>query len=267
MNGGIRHFIVAGSSRGLGAALVDELLKDESRSVVGVSRTPLSGIDRAAGWSATGRYRHIEADLAHKASSEAIASACSDAKQRPVCVIFNAACIKNDVMKDGSINFDDLMEANSVGVDGLVHVLKGCSGRLLANGGVFVGISSFSSLVPPVYEPRVAYPASKAYLDMALRCLRQAWKGRAGVMIVHLGHLGYERQAGAVSYAGAARKIIGVLQKRRVPRELNYPLGYGLVYKYVLMWVPDGLYFFLSEFFLKIAGKRVDENAKSLRSH
>lgn len=168
----------------------------------------------------------------------------------PLLVIHNAAAVKSDVRPDGTIDFDAAKEINAVGVAGLANVLRAVEACLLAQGGLFVGISSFAALAPPVREPRVAYAASKAYLDSALRSLRHVWRDRVQVVTVHLGHLG-EADTGIPSrwirpsYAMAADRIVRALTRERVPREINYPHLYTLVYKYLLPVVPDSLYFSL----------------------
>ena len=118
---------------------------------------------------------------------------------------------------------------------------------MLTYGGVLVAVSSFSAILPPVKEPRLAYPASKAYLDMAMRSLRVVWGKRASVMTVHLGHLGEGVDIPfsgflATSYNDAAAAIVRELKKERPGNVLGIPLVYDLVFRFINSFVPDRLY-------------------------
>jgi NAD(P)-dependent dehydrogenase (short-subunit alcohol dehydrogenase family) len=145
---------------------------------------------------------------------------------------------------------------NKVGVDGLLNCIEAFQEHLVKQGGLFVGISSFSALTPPVAEPRVAYPATKAYLDMTLRCLRNLWRGRCRVVTVHLGHLGDKSGAGlkrllSVDYKTAAKKIISEIRADKAPDEINYPFLYCVAYKRILSVIPDKAYFLISRLLSK----------------
>lgn len=244
--------LVIGVSRGLGAALTDGLLRLGSTRVVGVSRTPLGDIPGSAGWTRTGRYHHAALDIASADAPARLADAIAGLPAGPLLVIHNAAAVKSDVRPDGRVDFDAFDEVNAVGVTGLGHVLRAVEPSLLARGGIFAAISSYSALAPAVADPRIAYPATKAYLDMTCRALRHAWRGRARVVTVHLGRIGGAGDGLASrlfhpSYRAAAHRILSALTARRVPASVEYPLPYALVYRWILPHVPDALYFRLFE--------------------
>jgi NAD(P)-dependent dehydrogenase (short-subunit alcohol dehydrogenase family) len=259
--GHYKYCIVIGASRGLGAAIVEEFLKKESYQVIGVARTGIEKIKEKDRSVASGRYRHLELDITSPECTETLSSICSDLPQEPLCIIFNAALVEPDVNKDHSINYAILKEINRVGIDGLVNVLNAFEAHLLTYGGVLVGISSFSALLPPLYEPRVGYPASKAYLDMALRCLRAEWGKKVKVVNVHLGHLGEPRDFLfsrwlVTSYQRAAKKIVESISDEKLPNEINHPFLYSLVYRFIHSFVPDFIYFRLFQPLAK-SGKKV----------
>ena len=162
-------------------------------------------------------------------------------------VVYNAAIVRSDMTRDGFFVPDIAREVDRVGIDGLRNAVASFQEHLNRWGGIFAGISSFSALMPPVADLRVAYPASKAYLDMALRCLRLPWRGKVKVMTVHLGHFTPEGRnvmfwQAVPTTIMVARKIASELMARSVPDEVNYPLHYALAYKYLLPHLPDSLY-------------------------
>lgn len=248
-----KYCIIIGSSRGLGAAMTEELLERGGVEVIGVARTGIKEIRGAHRWIASKRYRHIALDIAEPESVAALKEAAKGFGNDAICVIFNSAVVQADVR---GITVEGAVSAriNRVGVDGLTNCIEAFQDHLLKWGGVFVGISSFSALTPPVYEPRVAYPASKSYLDMTLRCLRVFWHGRCAVVTVHLGHLVDKTNSGtsfpAADYRTAAGKIITKISGDKIPDEINYPFLYCLAYRYFLSFVPDSVYFGISRLFL-----------------
>ena len=182
-------YVVVGSSRGLGSALVEELLKLDRAQVIGISRTGTDKIANYPKWKATGRYEHIEMDVVAADCHLTLNAISSRLPQKPVCIIFNSALVKADINNLRHIDYDVFDSINRVQIDGFGQILRAFEKHLLTHGGMLVGISSFSALFPPVMEPRIAYPASKAYLDMSLRCLRFAWNEKVKVVTVHLGHM------------------------------------------------------------------------------
>jgi len=184
-----RIYIIVGASQGLGASLVRECL-NRGLKVIGMGRTREEKIGEIEKWRNTGLFNYIQADIGEPSSVDIMKSAVNMCYGSPVCIIFNAAVIEPDVGHDGCLKIDVFKSINRTGVDGLNHVLQVFEKYLTSHGGMLVGISSISAWVPPIGGNKVAYPASKAYLDMALRSLRQLWDRRIHIMIVHLGHIG-----------------------------------------------------------------------------
>lgn len=245
----MRYCFIIGSSRGLGAALVEELLKKEDLYVIGFARSDIADIKNADQWLASKRYQHVKIDITSPECTEKLKSICSGLSGEPIIVIHNAALVKSDSSIDKRIDYPIFDEINHIAIAGLRRVLEGIEEHMLSFGGVFVGISSFSAIFPPAQELRLAYPATKAYLDMALRCLRFAWGNKVKIVTVHLGHLDSlgdgKRYWFVPNYAQTARKIAQVLGRTNIPDEINYPFLYNLLYRRLLIFVPDYVYFWI----------------------
>lgn len=239
--------LVTGVSRGLGAALVEGLLARDARIVLGAARTSRDDVVARHAWARDGRYRHIECDLAGADAAHRLAAAVAGLPRAPLLVVHNAAAVRSDVCADGAIDFAAWDEVNATAVGGLGHLLRATQDHLLANGGTFVGISSFAALAPPVLDPRVAYPATKAHLDATLRALRLAWRDRVRVVTVHLGHVGgaddgWRGRLVRPSYRAAADHVLSALFRPVAPERIAFPWPYRLVFRYALPLVPDALY-------------------------
>lgn len=184
----VGHCVIIGSSSGLGAALVEKFLSEKKFFVIGIARRRLDQIENGDRWVASGRYRHVEVDITSDECKDILTLLCKEFAAEPICVIFNAARVETDINKDGSFNYGIFSGVNRVGIDGLGNIIGAFEDHFLKHGGILIGISSFSAFMPPVFEPRIAYPASKAYMDMALRCLRVIWD-KVSIVTVHLGHM------------------------------------------------------------------------------
>ena len=255
----MKYYIVIGSSRGLGAALVEEFLKDKCYHVIGIARTKIEDISNHDKWVASGRYQHVSVDITNSDCVEPLRAICGGLSHAPVCIIYNAALVMADINSEGRIDYEIFNAVNKIGIDGLGNAIKAFEHYLLKYGGILVGISSVAALVPPVVEQRVAYPASKAYMDMALRCLRFAWRKKVRVVTVHFGHLGGSginllSRLFMPSYEIAARKIVRSLSGKNIPRTIYYPFIYCLIYKGILSFISDAVYFSLFNLIFKFKG-------------
>ena len=230
-------YIVVGASRGLGASLVSKCL-EKGLEVIGTGRTDEGSIQGITEWKRTGRFRYIQADIGEPASVDVMKSVISVCNRSPVCVIFNAAVIEPDVEKNGNLMFDVFKKVNRTGINGFTHVLEAFESYLTSYGGMLVGISSISAWVPPIGGNKVSYPASKAYLDMALRSLRLLWGRRVHVMIVHLGHIGGSGSWLVPKYDDVAQKIIGSTLSSRPPENICMSTFYCFTYR-VMRMLPD----------------------------
>jgi len=252
----MRYCFIIGSSRGLGSALVEEFLKKEDIYIIGFARSNVEDIKNSEQWLATKRYQHVKVDVTQSECTEALKEICSRLAGQPIMVILNAALVKSDSSIGKRINYPVFDKINHVAIEGLRRVLEGIEDHMLSFGGVFVGISAFSAISPPVQELRLAYPATKAYLDMALRCLRFAWGNKVKIVTVHLGHLDSlgdgKRYWFVPNYAQTASKITQVLERPNIPDEINYPFLYNLLYRRLLVFVPDQIYYWIINLLTKL---------------
>lgn len=231
--------VIVGASRGLGASLVNKCLEN-GLTVVGIGRTVEEAVGDIEVWKKTGRFRYVQADIGNPNSVNILRGIAEGCNGKPLCVVFNAAVIDSDVETEGTLNFDVFKSVNRTGIDGLCHVLEAFSRYLVLHGGMLVGISSFSAWVPPIGGNKVAYPASKAYLDMVLRSLRLLWDGRVHIMIVNLGHLGHDGGGSffATGYSQVAERVTRAILCSNPPENIYMPRLYSVAYR-TLRLVPD----------------------------
>lgn len=231
--------MIVGASRGLGGSLVSKCLAN-GQMVIGIGRTNEYAIKNRTTWNKTGRFRYLQADVGNPKSIDVLKTIAENGNCNPMCVIFNAAVIDSDVGHKGNLKLDIFKKINNTGIDGFSNVLEGFSEHLVSHGGMLVGISSFSAWIPPMRGNKVAYPASKAYLDMALRSLRLLWNKKVHVMTVHLGHLEYEAGTSwfSIPYDNVAEKIIKATLCNRPPENISMPRLYRIAYK-ILRLMPD----------------------------
>lgn len=257
----IKYCIIIGSSRGLGAALVEEFLKQTPYRIIGIARTKLENIKNHEQWIASGRYRHIEMDIASPLCREVLKDISMTLSPNSVCVIFNSAHIEKDINKDQTINYTAFDNVNRVGINGIGNILFAFEPHLLKYGGIFVGISSLWGNVPPLYLPYLAYPASKAYLNMALKCLRVAWRKSVKITAVNIGNIKNDGDVGLPkwfipTYSMGAKKIVAAILRDRPPRVINYPFWHFFIYNYVLRFIPEIAYSWIFGLYLKLESKK-----------
>lgn len=251
--------VVVGSSRGLGAELVTALFQAGVETVLGVSRTPADCIADLAKWKNMGSYLHLELDIGCEHASMVLEQRVKELPVGRLLVFFNSACLESDVLDDNLIDFNIFERVSRVAVVGLANTLQAVQSRLLT-GGRIVGISSINAIKPSVIDRLVAYPATKAYLAMALRALAVIWRGYASVSVVHLGHVGGAEQGSFLSralnpsYRQTAEWLVNKVLSDRLKVETTYPPIYRYCYQYILLNVSDGFYVAVLSRLLCMAG-------------
>jgi NAD(P)-dependent dehydrogenase (short-subunit alcohol dehydrogenase family) len=263
----LRHCIIVGSSRGLGAALVEEFLTQSKLQLIGIARTRVEEVRNSSRWLESGRYRHIELDISSMESRDVLKSVAQELPPEPVCLIFNAAHIEKDINVDKTINFDAFERVNRVNIIGFGNVLSAFEDHMMRHGGVLVGISSFWGSVPPLYLPWMAYPATKAYLNMALRCLRVAWRDKVKVVLITIGNIKDSEDSALPgwiipTYSAAAKKVVRSILRKNIPKEIHYPLWHSIVYRYLLRFMPETVYSWVFKLYFKI--ESIVGNSKEL---
>ena len=233
-----RTYLVIGASRGLGASIISKCL-EHGLNVVGVGRTEEINIKSIAEWRRRGRFKYIQMDIGDKDCKDKLRGIISSSNDSPLCVIFNAAVTESDVGIDGNINFDVFYKTNYTGINGLAHTLEAFENHLTLHGGILVGISSISAWIPPTGGSKIAYPASKAYMDMALRSLRLLWDKRVHVMTVHLGHISRDSNSWFIpGYNAVAQKIVKATLRKHPPENICMSTIYCITYSIIRM-MPD----------------------------
>ncbi len=241
MSSACEYVVVVGSSRGLGAALVEEYLRHEHLQIIGIARSALTEIEAGQRWLDTGRYLHLQLDITAIDAHKKVQAVTDEIQPTRICVVFNAAVTETDINVDRQIDYDVLARTNQVGITGLANIIRGVEQHIVSHGGLFVGISSFSAISPGVSNPKIAYPACKAYLDMVLRCLRLHWGERAKVVVVHLGHLGDIKRRFIPTYKETAAIIVRQTLLSPPPREINIPIYYHIFYNYIFPLLPESI--------------------------
>lgn len=252
-----KNYIVIGSSRGLGAALVEELLNNELFFVFAVSRTSPEKIPDYEEWQNSGRFQYFQADISDQEQISKLSDINNFIKNEPVCIIFNAACLKTDINYNNFIDFKILREVKNTGIDGLINILEIFQSNLLNYGGVFAGISSFSTISSAICPGMIAYRASKTFLSILLDDLRFVWRNNKNIKIMKV-NLGYMRKNKSnqfleflfPSYTRVAKKIIKTVHSNNIPHELNYTFFYNIIYSFFAL-MPNIIYYFIFHIVLK----------------
>lgn len=241
-----RTYVVIGASRGLGASMVGKCL-EQGLNVIGIGRAEEINIEPIDEWKRSGRFEYIQMDIGDKECKDELRGIIGTFHNSPLCVIFNAAVTESDVGIDGNINYDLFYKTNRTGINGLAHTLEAFEKLLTLHRGILVGISSISAWIPPTGGRKIAYPASKAYMDMALRSLRLLWDKRVHVMTVHLGHISKASDSWWIpGYDAVAGKIIKATLRRHPPDYICMSSIYCIIYRIMRMF-PDRV--------ISIAGK------------
>ena len=253
----VTQWVITGVSRGLGAALVDAFLHHTACHIVGVARTTPECIPNYETWLATERYQYLQLDIASSQCCEVLSALAQGLSAEPLGVILNAAHVEQDIAENHAIKYEVFHQVNQVGITGMGYVLAAFESHLLAYGGMVVGISSLWGKVPPLFLPWLAYPASKAYLNMAFRCLRVTWRNRVNVVMVHIGNIEDTTRTSlpkwlVPKYSMAAGKIVRTLMKAKVRKSMYYPLWHALVYCAILRFIPESVYAWIFQIYFKL---------------
>jgi tropinone reductase I len=169
-------FIVTGASRGIGDAIVHELLHRGAR-VLGVARRPPAS-SAPRGEASSGKCHYLGADVTVEADRTKIIETTKDLFGRIDGVINNAGQAYRAPASETSVeDFRSLLEINLFAALGLA---REAYEELRATRGTVVNISSVTSQV--VLPNRLAYGTSKAALDHLTRSLAVEW-GPDGIRV------------------------------------------------------------------------------------
>jgi len=169
-------FIVTGASRGIGDAIVQELLRRGAR-VLGAARNPVvsSALQAEA---ASGNYQYLRADVTVEADRIRMIETAKRTFGRIDGVINNAGrAYRARASKTSLEEFRSLLEINLLAAFGLAQAAYEA---LRASRGTVVNVSSVTSRV--ALPNRLAYAATKAALDHFTHCLAVEW-GPDGIRV------------------------------------------------------------------------------------
>ncbi|MBF0299224.1 MAG: SDR family NAD(P)-dependent oxidoreductase [Oligoflexia bacterium] len=246
MNNLFSHVVIVGTSQGLGASLVNCFFQKSSCKIIGISHTAKELTKIRTEILKSDRYLHYHLQIGTqnfvqklKLIAESLNTDSNSTNY--ICVIFNSACIVADLkvnMQKSAIDWPVFHQIHQIGVIGLNSVLEGFADYFAKHRGVFVGISSFSAYFPGIDPLKIAYPASKAYLDLLLEALRILWHQRVHVITIHLGRISAKEQRGIASlsstnYSAASNYIFKVIMKAQKGAVYDYPFIYKLLYRYL----------------------------------
>jgi len=169
-------FVVTGASRGIGEAIVQELLRRGAR-VLGVARN-LDTSSAAPSEAASGSCHYLRADVTVEADRIRMIETAKRLFGRIDGVINNAGrAYRAPASKTSLEEFRSLLEMNLLAAFGLAQAAYEA---LRASRGTVVNVSSVSSQV--ALPDRLAYGTTKAALDHFTRCLAVEW-GPDGIRV------------------------------------------------------------------------------------
>ncbi len=230
------RFFITGISRGLGKAIAEECLIS-GHEVWGISRSSPRGLNQ--------RIRHTRCDLSSEKDIKNAHTEIKKAGFAPDIVILNAATMKDDF--SDAIDLTAFEDAFNVNVLGHIRFLSLFLSDIVAERrpAVFLNISSISAF-RAILRHKIAYPATKAALDMAFESLRLQSKEKGIRFItINLGPLAEHKKIPflTATYAEASKKIVnltsakGIFAKRNL---FSYPLLPCFLYRLSGI-IPDGI--------------------------
>src|SRR5262245_32373391 len=169
----IPALIVTGASRGIGQAIVQELIRRGAR-VLGVARN----LDTSSGPSEEANCSYVQADVTVEADRAKIVETAKRLFNRIDGVINNAGRAYRAPASATSLEeFRSLLEVNLLGAFALAEAAYE---ELRASSGTVVNVSSVTS--QRVLPNRLAYSSTKAALDHMTRSLAVEW-GPDGIRV------------------------------------------------------------------------------------
>ena len=254
------HYLIVGASQNLGKAMAEVCCNIKGSSVTGLARSEKQRIIESFDSCDQAVFTYHQIDIT---SPECILQCSTIAKTLPkesLCLIFNAATMEPDITaSDKSLLLHTYLKVCETGIAGFGRIISVFEKHLMQYGGKLVVISSTSSLLPLDTEKKIAYPAQKAFLNMALRALRFAWPHHIKIITVILGHIGKNKYPNAPgwlipSYIEAAKKIISSIHRPNCSNTVYIP-GWCYAYKIACI-APDFFLGFIFEKMMKLLSKK-----------
>lgn len=232
------NILITGISKGLGKEIGLRLVKD-GHTVCGIARSPTTTM---AQWELPGRSNFIykQCDIR---DSEKINHCLEDLKASgfiPDAVILCAGVMTDDLVNGRFIynTFRDVFETN---LFPNIFIVNRCMEIFTENKEIiFIGISSLCSHRALVID-KIAYPASKAALNMAFESFRiQFFDSKFRFVIVNLGRLGDRNSLIQISYKKAAKKVAAAVKHPRPVINCPFLVAYITKFSRILPYILIG---------------------------
>lgn len=224
--------LITGVSKGLGHALAVAAIS-RGLPVAGVVRSPYT--DSAKVLAELG-MRVFSADLSQPLAVEDLAKQLSDAGVVPRVVVLNAASMADDF--EDRLDADVLQTVIGTNLVSPLLLISHLLPAMASNKGLIIAISSLSARLAT--DPRrIAYPASKAGLSMALSALRlRRDLDSIQFVTVEVGRMSSEALPLAITYEAAAQRILALADDPDPPATLAFPVSAVLVF-HILRLAPN----------------------------
>lgn len=241
------NICVTGVSSGIGRELTKQLIKD-GHSVWGIARRGnlLEELKKELG--SDSRFFYSVCDVSIQDNVLSVARAMEQGRFDLDVVILAAGVFSNDIITGLDYElFRKMLDANLYGSLNFVNVflpkfLKQCSGQ-------FVVLSSTTALKPSLRG--VGYPAGKAALGIAFRCLDLAYRKRNVIFsTIYLGPVATDMWNAKKSFAIADKTHIASAVKRALnTRKSVYYIPFWSTLISRISLLPDRWYITLTELF------------------
>lgn len=237
------NILITGVSSGLGKALALELLK-KNNLVWGVSRKDKEHLSLKQLFE-NKEFFYSQCDIGIERNVNQLIKEIKEADYALDIVILNAGLMENDIGING-FDYCSFKKIFNVNFLGSMTIINGVLPLFFNQGlGLFIGISSLAAH-SGVVDNKIAYPTSKAALNMAFESFRlQLSNKNIRFLTVNLGPLSETKGLLKASYRQTARKIISLIDKK--VNVIDYPCLPSLIFR-IFKFLP---YSFLSRYVLK----------------
>jgi len=239
------NIFVTGVSSGLGNELTRELLS-EGHNVWGVSRKN-SDSPALSSLQINKNFIYSKCDISNIDEVSAIIDQLIKKDFNVDIVILNAGVMSNDIQnyRFNNNKFKDVFNINLYGTVNIIDKVLPLFQQ--KRQGIFIGISSFSAY-NGIVKDKVAYPASKAALNMVFTAFRfQFGTSKIRFVTINIGSISEKKSILRMSssYNQVAQKIISTFSKKK--NIYHYPYIYSLLIR-VLKCLPNS---FISRYIIK----------------
>jgi len=241
------NICVTGASSGIGRELIKQLIKN-GHVVWGVARRENLMIELKQELKADALFFYTACDVSVAGELQKITQAMEQKKFSPDVFVLAAGVFANDITPELDYEiFKKMMDANLYSALNFVEIFT--PALLKKNAGQFIALSSTAALKPSLRG--VGYPAGKAALGIAFRCLDLAYRKRNVIFsTIYLGTV--------ATGMWNAKKSFAVADKDHVAKAIRHVIKTKKSVYYIPFWstlisrmsfLPDRWYIMLTELF------------------